>query len=397
MVKKTVRDVEVLGKRVLVRVDFNVPTHPASRAITDDSRIRATLPTLSYLIEGGASVILCSHLGRPGGKLVEDLRLALVAGRLSELLDRPVLTTRDSTGPEVEEAVASLKEGEVLLLENLRFNPGEESNDPFFTRRLARLADLYVSDAFGSVHRAHASTVGVAKHLPAVAGVLLETELVMLGKALHNPVKPFAALVGGAKVSDKMAVLESILHRIDALLIGGGMGATFLKARGYGVGASPVEGDRLEFASELMEKAPAAGVRLLLPLDVVVGPGPDATGGARTVPIDEVSNSELIGDIGPRTVDLFSSELRGCRTIVWNGPMGIFESPAYAEGTRAIASLLAGLEATTIVGGGSTAEAVGSLGLGEQMTHVSTGGGASLEFLEGKTLPGVAVLEEKGE
>ncbi|MEE8471792.1 MAG: phosphoglycerate kinase [Dehalococcoidia bacterium] len=397
MAKKTVRDVEVKGKRVLVRVDFNVPLHPASGAISDDSRIRATLPTISYLIERGARVILCSHLGRPGGRVVEDLRLAPMAGRLSEMLDRPVLTTRDSTGPEVEEAVAGLKEGEVLLLENLRFNPGEESSDPFFIRRLARLAELYVSDAFGTAHRAHASTVGVAKHLPAVAGFLLEKELVMLGKALHNPVQPFAALVGGAKVSDKMAVLESILDRVDALLIGGGMAATFLKAGGSGVGTSLVEEDRLEFASELMERASAGGVRFLLPLDVVVGPGLDATEGVRVVPIDGVGAGEVIGDIGPRTVELFSAELRGCRTIVWNGPMGVFESPAYSQGTRAMASLLAGLEATTIVGGGSTAEAVGSLGLSERMTHVSTGGGASLEFLEGKTLPGVAVLEDKGE
>ncbi|MFQ5825918.1 MAG: phosphoglycerate kinase, partial [Dehalococcoidia bacterium] len=393
MAKKTVRDVEVRGKRVLVRVDFNVPLDPSSGAITDDSRIRACLPTINYLVERGAKVILCSHLGRPGGRIVEKLCLTPVAERLARLLGRPVLTTRDSVGSEVEQAAMSLQDGGVLLLENLRFHPEEEKNDTSFARKLASLAELYVSDAFGTVHRSHASTVGVASFLPAVAGFLLERELVMLGNTLHNASAPFAALVGGAKVSDKMGVLENILHRIDALLIGGGMASTFLKAEGQGVGRSRVEEDKLDFASGLIEKGQARSIRLLLPVDVVVGPSLEATDGTQVVPVTQVPADGVIGDIGPQTVELFSAQLRKCKTIFWNGPMGVFESPAYAQGTRAMARLLAELEATTIVGGGSSAEVVEELGLTEKMTHVSTGGGASLEFLEGKTLPGVAVLE----
>jgi phosphoglycerate kinase len=395
MIRKTVRDVEVGGKRVLVRVDFNVPLDPRSGAITDDSRIRACLPTINYLVERGARIILCSHLGRPGGRVVEELRLTSVAERLARLLGRPVLTARDSVGPEAEQAAMSLQDGGVLLLENLRFHPEEEKNDPAFARQLASLAELYVSDAFGTVHRAHASTVGVASFLPAVAGFLLERELAMLGKALHNTSHPFAALIGGAKVSDKMGVLENILHRLDALLIGGGMASTFLKAQGHDVGRSRVEEDRLDFASGLIEKVRNRGIRLLLPVDVVVGPSLEATEGTQVVPVTQIPANGVIGDIGPQTVDIFSAELRKCRTIFWNGPMGVFESPPYAQGTRAMAHLLAELEATTIVGGGSTAEVVQELGLTEKMTHVSTGGGASLEFLEGKTLPGVAVLEGK--
>jgi phosphoglycerate kinase len=393
MAKKTVADVAVAGKRVLVRVDFNVPLNK-NGTISDDSRIQACLPTIRYLIANQARVILCSHLGRPGGKVVEELRLAVVARRLSELLGNSVIAPRDCVGPDVEAAVARLKAGEVMLLENLRFHPEEEANDTGFAQALAQLADIYVNDAFGTAHRAHASTVGVARYLPAVAGFLMEKELKALGSTLENPARPFAAIIGGAKVKGKLGVLENIIGKVDALLIGGGMTATFLKARGYEIGASSAENDQLDSTEKLMDRAQALGVRLLLPGDVIVAEQLEADSPAKTVPIGEIPPGWLIADIGPDTTAQFSEVLRQCRTALWNGPMGVFEIPAFAQGTRCLAQVLAELEATTIIGGGSTAEAVAELGLVERMTHVSTGGGASLEFLEGKVLPGVAVIED---
>lgn len=395
MVKKTIGDIEVTGKRVLVRVDFNVPLDPKTGTITDDSRIRATLPTIKYLVERKAKVILGSHLGRPDGKVMEELRMAPVAQRLSRLLNLPVLTAPDSIGVEVEKVVGQMKEGDVLLLENLRFHKKEEENNPSFAQNLARLADIYVNDAFGTAHRAHASVVGVAKYLPAVAGFLMERELTVLGKILGSPEPPFASLIGGAKVSDKLGLLENIGERVDSLLIGGGMAATFLKAKGYEVGRSPVEDDKLEVAQNLMAKATKKEITLLLPEDVMVAEELKAKAPAQVIPVTKIARSQYIVDIGPQTIELFSNALKKCRTILWNGPMGIYEIDEFALGTKAIARLLAELPVTTIVGGGSTAEVVEEMGLTDKMTHVSTGGGATLKFLEGKVLPGVAVLLDK--
>jgi phosphoglycerate kinase len=395
MKKKTVRDIDLKGKRVLVRVDFNVPLDPQTNEISDDSRIRAPLPTIKYLIDHKCKVILCSHFGRPKGKVVEGMRLRPVAKRLSELLGLPVTNTRDCIGPEVENAASKLKEGEVLLLENLRFHAEEEKNDPDFAKSLSRLADIYVNDAFGTAHRAHASTVGVTMYLPAVAGFLMEKEIDYLSKALTDPAHPFAAITGGAKVSDKLGLLENILGKVDFVLIGGGMCSTFLKAQGYSIGQSSTEDDKLDFARGLIEKAEKAGVQLLLPGDVVVADTFAAGVPFKIVAISEIPESSYIMDIGPQTIDRFANDLHKCRTIVWNGPMGVFEYPEFRQGTEAIARLLAQLKATTIIGGGSTAEAVDELGLSDKMSHVSTGGGASLEFLEGKTLPGVAALLDK--
>ncbi len=394
MTKQTVKDIEVKGKKVLVRVDFNVPLD-SKGAILDDSRIRAVLPTIEYLIAGGAKVILCSHLGRPKGKIVEELRLAPVGQRLSELLGRPVTCVGDCVGAEVEKEVGKLKEGEVLLLENLRFHPEEESNDPEFAQALARLADVFVNDAFGTAHRAHASTVGVAKYLPAVAGFLLEKELEALGQALNEPAHPFAVISGGAKVSDKIGLLQNILDRVDFLFIGGGMCCTFLKAKGYEVGRSAVAEEGLALAQQVMEKAAAEGVSLLLPSDVVVAGEFAADALFKTVLITEIPSDCYIMDIGLESVEHFGAVLLSCETIIWNGPVGVFEFPAFQMGTKALAKLLASLDATTVIGGGSTAEAVTALGLAEKMTHVSTGGGAALRFLEGRTLPGVAALRDK--
>ena len=395
MEKKTVRDIETKGKRVLVRVDFNVPRDKSTGAITDDSRIRAAIPTIRYLVDRGAKVILCSHLGRPKGKVSEELRLAPVGERLSQLLGKPVKCAPDCIGPEVEGSVAVMRPGDVLLLENLRFHPEEEENDPQFARSIASLADIYVNDAFGTAHRAHASTAGVADYLPAVSGFLMEKELEFLGKALADPVRPFAMIVGGAKVADKITLLENILQEVDVLIIGGGMANTFLRAQGYDVGNSRVEDERLDFARDLMEKAAKKSIHLLLPADAVVAEEFSPDSAHKTVSLTDVPDGWLILDIGPESVKRFGDELNGCKTIVWNGPMGVFEFPAFAEGTRALASLIAELDATTIIGGGDTAAAVAEMGLAARITHVSTGGGASLEFLEGKTLPGVAVLLDK--
>ncbi len=394
MNKMTVRDMAVKGKRVLVRADFNVPLDEITGAIADDSRIQATLPTIKYLIERRARVILCSHLGRPGGKVVEKLRLATVGQRLSQILGQPVAITSDCIGPEVEKAVEKLGDGDVLLLENVRFHPEEEINDVSLAQALARLADIYVNDAFGVAHRNHASTVGITEHLPAVAGLLLEKELKTLGSILENPVHPFAVLLGGAKVSDKISLLENIMDKVDSILIGGGMATTLLKAKSYEVGLSLVE-DQLDFAVKLMEDIARKGVRLLLPIDVIVANKLSAEVKVRVVSIENIPPELRIVDIGPLTVNSFSRELERHKTVFWNGPMGIYEIPRFATGTQAMARLLACLTSTTVIGGGSTAEVVAEMQLANKMTFVSTGGGASLRFLSGKALPGAEALMDK--
>jgi len=390
MNKKTVRDIDVQGKRVLVRVDFNVPLQDG--ALADDTRILAALPTLNYLLEHGAALILCSHLGRPKGKIVPELRMDPVAARLSELLDRPVTKLDDCVGPEVEAAAQAMHPGDVILLENTRFHPEEKANDPQFARQLAGLAKLYVNDAFGSAHRAHGSTEGVARHLPAVAGFLMEKELEFLGRAVENPEHPYVAILGGAKISDKIGVIESLLKRCDRLLIGGGMANTFFEAMGFEMGDSLVEKDAVPMAQSLLE---SAGGRLVLPVDVVIADRFDNDANSRIVAPNEVSPGWRILDIGPKTLPTFESALGEARTIVWNGPLGVFEMSNFAQGTFAMARLLADLDAVTIIGGGDSAAAVRQAGLADKMTHVSTGGGASLELLEGKVLPGVAALMDK--
>jgi phosphoglycerate kinase len=390
MNKETVRDINVIGKRLLVRVDFNVPLKAG--AVADDTRIRAALPTITYLLEQGAALILCSHLGRPKGKVVPELKMDPVAGRLSELLGRPVVKLDDCVGPEVEKAVQTMQPGYIILLENTRFHPEEKANDPEFARQLASLAEIYVNDAFGSAHRAHASTEGVAHHLPAVAGFLMEKELEFLGQAVEAPEHPYVAILGGAKISDKIGVIESLLKQCDRLLIGGGMANTFFKAMGFDVGDSLVEEDAVPTARSLLE---SAGSQLVLPVDVVIADAFDNDADTRIVAPNEVSAGWRILDIGPRTVPTFESALGEARTVVWNGPLGVFEMPNFAKGTFAVAKLLANLDATTIIGGGDSAAAVRQAGVADRMTHVSTGGGASLEFLEGKTLPGVAALADK--
>jgi phosphoglycerate kinase len=392
--KRTVEGIDVAGKRVLLRVDFNVPLD-SSGAVADDGRIKACIPTIRYLIDRDARTVICSHLGRPDGEVVEGLRLAPVAERLSQLLGRPVTALRQSVGAEVEATVASLRGGEVVLLENIRFHPEEEANDPGLAEALSRLADVFVNDAFGASHRAHASVVGVANHLPAVAGLLMEKEIDVLSGALESPARPFAAVIGGAKISGKLAVLENIAGKVDVLLLGGGMAATFLKSLGHAVGASVVEHDRLEHARRLLGKAGTRGARILVPQDVVVAERLEAGAGTSIVSVSEIPDGRAIVDIGPATIEQFSDELQKCRTVLWNGPMGVFEIPEFANGTRAMMEVLAHLRATTVIGGGSTAEAATEMGLADRMSHVSTGGGASLEFLEGKTLPGVAVLQDR--
>lgn len=393
MPKKTVRDVDARGKRVLLRADLNVPLDPAGGEVLDDTRIRAVLPTIRYLQEREARIVLCSHLGRPKGR-DPSLSLRPVARRLSQLLGRDVPMTDCCTGPEVQRAAFSLGPGEVLLLENLRYHPEEEDNDPEYAKALASLAELYVNDAFGAAHRAHASTAGVAQYLPAVAGFLMEKEIRYLSMALQ-PERPFAAVIGGAKISSKMGVLHSLLQRADKLLIGGGMANTFLKAEGFDVGASLVEDDYLEEARRIMEEARQRGVQLLLPTDVIVAEKVSLDAQARRVSVKEVLPGWAIVDVGETTLDVFARALQDCRTVVWNGPMGVMELEPFAHGSRRLAGVIAGLrDAVTIVGGGETAAVVEQLGLASRFTHVSTGGGASLEFLEGRELPGVAALED---
>ncbi len=395
MGKKTVRDIEVRDKRVLVRVDFNVPRDKSTNAITDDARIRAALPTIQYLIEQGAKVILCSHLGRPKGEINEELRLNRVGKRLAELLGKPVKCTQDCIGAEVQKTVDQMKSGDILLLENLRFHSEETKNDPSFAKLLAGLAEVYVNDAFGTAHRAHASTAGVADYLPAVSGFLMEKEIEFLGEFLADPKHPFAMIVGGAKVADKISLLDSIIEKVDVLLIGGGMANTFIKAQGHDVGGSKVEDDQLDFGRSLIQKAAAKEVNLLLPFDGIAASEFDANADCKIVDFAGIPEGWLLLDIGPKSIEKFEHALAECKTVVWNGPMGVFEFPAFASGTEAIASFIAHLNAVTIIGGGDSAAAVKQMGLEKKMTHVSTGGGASLEFIEGKTLPGVAALLDK--
>jgi len=391
--KRTISDIRVKGKRVLVRVDFNVPLE--SSRITDDRRITEALRTVNYLRRSGARVILASHLGRPGGKVKEELRLDPVARRLSELLGVPVRKLPDCVGPEVEAAVAAMKDGDVVLLENPRFHPGEEANDDAFARQLAAMADIFVNDAFGAAHRAHASTVGVARYLPAVAGFLMEKELVNLSRALESPTRPFVAILGGKKVSDKIGVIRNLLTKADTLLIGGAMAYTFLGAKGYQVGASLCEDDKLDLARSLMDEARQRNVGFHLPEDVVVADRFAEDADHKIVPADEIPEGWMGMDIGPKTAASYRQIILAARTVIWNGPMGVFEFPAFAAGTREVAKAMADSTAVTIVGGGDTAAAVEQIGLAERMTHISTGGGASLEFMEGRELPGVAVLQEK--
>jgi phosphoglycerate kinase len=393
-VLKTIRDLEVTGKRVLVRVDFNVPLDGEDN-VADDTRIRAALPTIQYLLEKQARVILVSHLGRPKGKVDERYRLDPVARRLSELLGRPVVKVDDCIGDEPRRAVQEMQPGDVILLENVRFHPGEEKNEEKFARQLAELADVYVNDAFGTAHRAHASTEGVAHFLPAAAGFLMEKEINMLGQALSNPGRPFVAILGGAKVSDKIGVIENLLGKVNTLLIGGGMANTFLAARGLALGKSLVETDKVALAGDLINRAQKAGVKLLLPVDLVVARAAQPDAEPKVVPVDAVPEDWMALDIGPETVKNYVAEVRDAGTVIWNGPMGVFEMAPFAAGTFELARALAESKATTIVGGGDTAAAVEKAGVAGRMSHVSTGGGASLEFLEGKTLPGVAVLMDK--
>jgi phosphoglycerate kinase len=394
MPKKTVKDIDVAGKRVLVRVDFNVPLDREGK-VADDTRIVAALPTIKYLVDEKARVILMSHLGRPKGKVDERYRMAPVAERLKQLLDAPVRYVDDCAGEKAQRAVEALAGGEVLLLENVRFYPEEEKNEEKFARRLAELGDIYVNDAFGAAHRAHASTEGVAEFLPAVAGFLMEKEISMLSRVLTAPAKPFVAIIGGAKVSDKIAVIDNLLQKVDALLIGGGMANTFLKAEGIEVGKSLLEADKVDMAGGLMQKARARGVELLLPVDVVVAPAASPDAQSKVVPVGEIPEEFMALDIGPQTVQNFAARIKDAATVVWNGPMGVFEMEPFAGGTVAVARALAESNAVTVIGGGDSAAAVKKAGVADKITHISTGGGASLEFLEGKELPGVAALQDK--
>jgi len=393
MNKKTIEDVEVGGKRVLCRVDFNVPLQDGE--ITDDRRIRAAIPTISYLVDRGAKVILCSHLGRPKGEAVDSLRLNPVAARLAELMDRPVTKVDDCIGDDVKTAVSKLADGDLLLLENLRFHKQEEKNDPDFAKQLASVADLYVNDAFGAAHRAHASTEGVTKYLPAVSGCLMKKELDYLGAAVSNPQRPFVAILGGAKVADKIPVIQNLLTKVDTLIIGGGMAYTFFKAKGFEIGKSLLDADGLELAKQAMSDAGSRGVKLLLPTDVVVAAEFNNDSPSRVVPVDQIPADMMGLDIGPDTRKSFAEAIASAKTVVWNGPMGVFEMPNFAHGTLAVAEAMASSGATTIVGGGDSAAAVEQMGYADKMSHVSTGGGASLEFLEGRELPGVAALADR--
>ena len=396
--KKTVTDIDVKGKKVLCRCDFNVPQDKQTGAITDDKRIRAALPTLQYLLDQGAAVIACSHLGKPKGEVKPALTLAPVAHRLEELLGREVIFASDVVGPDAQAKAAALQPGQLMLLENLRFEKGEEKNDPAFAKALADLAGadgVYVSDAFGTVHRAHASTAGVADYLPAVSGFLIQKELEIIGGALANPKRPLVAILGGSKVSSKIGVINNLLEIADTIIIGGGMAYTFAAAKGGKIGTSLLEADWMDYANEMVQKAADKGVKLLLPLDNVVGDAfaPDAN--SQVVASGEIPDGWMGLDIGPKTIELYSAAVADAGTVIWNGPMGVFEFPAFAKGTEAIAEALSKTDAISIVGGGDSAAAVEQLGYADKMTHISTGGGASLEFMEGKALPGVVCLLDK--
>ncbi len=395
MVKKTVQDVDVRGKKVLVRVDFNVPLDEAGN-VTDDKRIVAALPTIEYLICEGAKVIICSHLGRPKGKPDPKYSLKPVAANLEKRLpDVKITFAEDTIGDRAKAAIAAMQAGEIVLLENVRFYPEETDNDSGFAKELASLADVYVSDAFGTVHRAHASTAGVAQYLPAVAGFLIGKELSVMGEALENPVRPFVAILGGAKVADKIGVIKNLLGKCDSLIIGGGMAYTFYKAQGFSIGDSLLDADSIGLAKELMDEAKAKGVALLLPVDTVVAKEFSAGAEYKTVPSNEIPEGWMGMDIGQKSAKLFEDVIKGAKTVIWNGPMGVFEFPAFAAGTKAVAAACAACGGTTIIGGGDSASAVKKLGFADKMTHISTGGGASLEYLEGKILPGVAALNDK--
>lgn len=393
MNKKSVRDVEVSGKRVFVRVDFNVPVE--NGAITDDTRIRETLPTIQYLIEQGAKVILASHMGRPKGQVVEELRLNLAGVRLSELLGKPVAKANEAVGEAVKAQVAALNDGDVLLLENVRFYAGEEKNDPELAKQFAELADLFVNDAFGAAHRAHASTEGIAHHLPAVSGLLMEKELSVLGKALLNPDRPFTAIVGGSKVKDKIDVINKMLEIADNVLIGGGLSYTFFKAQGYEIGQSLVDNEKLDLALGFIQKAKDLGKNFLLPVDIVISDDFSASANTNIVGVDGIPADWEGIDIGPKTRELYADVIKNSKLVVWNGPMGVFEIEPFSHGTRAVAQACAETEAYTVIGGGDSAAATEKFHLADKMDHISTGGGASLEFMEGKKLPGVEALNDK--
>ncbi|MFJ8263392.1 phosphoglycerate kinase [Rummeliibacillus sp. NPDC094406] len=391
--KKTMNDIEVKGKRVFVRVDFNVPMEEGK--ITDDTRIRAALPTISYLVEKGAKVILASHLGRPKGEVKEELRLTAVGERLSELMGKNVTKLDESIGETVEQAVGNMNDGDIVLLENVRFHKGEEKNDPALAESFAKLADLYVNDAFGAAHRAHATTAGIAENLPAVSGLLMEKEIDVLGKALSNPERPFTAIIGGAKVKDKIGVIENLLDKVDHLIIGGGLSYTFSKAQGYDIGKSLLEEDKIELAKSFIEKAAEKGVKLHMPVDAVVANEFSKDAETKVVDIDQIPSDWMGLDIGPKTAAEYADVINNSKLIIWNGPMGVFEMDAFANGTKAVANAMAETNGYTIIGGGDSAAAVEKFQVADKMDHISTGGGASLEFMEGKELPGVVALSDK--
>lgn len=393
MNKKTLQDLDVKGKKAFCRVDFNVPMQ--DEKITDDTRIKAALKTINYLSDQGAIVILASHLGRPKGQVVEELRLDPVADRLSDLTGKEIVKTDAVYGKEVNEAISQLGNGDILLIENVRFEPGEEKNDPTLAQAFADMADIYVNDAFGAAHRAHASTAGVAEKLPAAAGFLMEKEIDVLGKALENPARPFTAVIGGAKVKDKINVIDHLLDKVDNLIIGGGLAYTFIKAQGHEIGKSLLEEDKIELAKQFMKKAEEKGVNFVLPVDAVVADDFSETANTKIVPIDQIPADWEALDIGPDTREVYSEIVAGSKLIIWNGPMGVFEINAFAGGTKAVAESLANTEGYTVIGGGDSAAAVEKFGFAKDMDHVSTGGGASLEFMEGKVLPGVQALDEK--
>ena len=396
MKKKTFKDIEVKSKRVFVRVDFNVPQDETGK-ITDDTRIRAALPTIKYLVNQNARVILCSHLGRPKGVVNEKYSLAPVSERLAELLNMPVAMAEDVIGPSAKKLVADMKDGEVVLLENVRFHAEEEANDAEFSRELANLADVYVNDAFGTAHRAHASTAGIAKFLPAVAGFLMDSEIMALSNAVDNAEKPLVVILGGAKVSDKINVISTLMTKANTLLIGGAMANTFLAAKGYNVGFSKYEADRIDVAKELMEKAENLNVNLILPVDVLAGKEFAPKTKCKSFSVDKIGEGYQAMDIGKKTMKIFAKEIKNARTIIWNGPMGVFEFSKFSKGTLSVAKAIAKASAVSVVGGGDSAAALQQLGYANKVTHLSTGGGATLEFLEGKNLPGVAMLEDKEE
>lgn len=391
--KKTMNDVELQSKRVFVRVDFNVPMEDGQ--ITDDTRIRAALPTIKHLLEQDAKIILASHLGRPKGEVVEELRLDAVANRLAELLRKPVLKLDESVGDIVTEVVSNMQDGDIVLLENVRFHKGEEKNDESLAKEFSELADVYVNDAFGAAHRAHATTAGIAQYIPAVSGLLLQKELEVLGKALSSPERPFTAIIGGAKVKDKIGVIDHLLDIVDNLIIGGGLAYTFVKAQGHEIGHSLVEDDKIELAKEFMQKAKDKGVNFLMPVDAVVAAEFGADAENKVVAIDEIPADWMGLDIGPKTVELYAETIKDSKLIIWNGPMGVFEMDAFANGTKGVAQAMATTEGYTVIGGGDSAAAVEKFEVANQMNHISTGGGASLEFMEGKKLPGVDALNEK--